>query len=93
MYERILRQLRQKVRTRQYVVSIHAAEEMDEDGYGILDVEAGILTGTILERQRDADTGEAKYRIGGTTAAERRIEEIVKLGPTGKLVIITVYQP
>jgi hypothetical protein len=29
------------------------------------DVERAILTGEILERQRDCDTGESKYRIRG----------------------------
>jgi hypothetical protein len=32
VFERILNQLREKVRTRQYVMTIHAEEEMDEDG-------------------------------------------------------------
>ena len=36
-----------KVRTRQYVMTLHAAEEMDEDGLTIFDVERGILTGKI----------------------------------------------
>ena len=96
MHERILKQMRQKIRTRDYVVSLHAADEMEEDGYTILDVEAGILGGTIVERQRDGETGEtgeSKYRVRGPAAAPGEIEEVAKLGPTGKLVIITVYRP
>ena len=93
MHERILKQMRQKIRTRDYVVSLHAADEMEEDGYTILDVEAGILGGTIQERQRDTETGENKYRIRGPAAVGGKIEEVAKLGPTGKLVIITVYRP
>jgi len=31
MFERILKQMREKVRTRQYVMTLHAEEEMDED--------------------------------------------------------------
>ena len=31
MFERILNQLREKIRTRQYVMTLHANEEMEED--------------------------------------------------------------
>lgn len=53
----------------------------------------GILTGTILERQKDRQTGESKYRVNGETISGNSIELIVKFSPTGKLVIITVYEP
>ena len=85
--------MRQRIRTKAYVVSLHAVDEMEEDGYTILDVEAGILGGIIVERQRDKDTGESKYRIRGPTVAGGEIEEVAKLGVTGKLVIITVFRP
>jgi len=29
MYDRILKQMREKIRTRQYVMTLHAEEEMD----------------------------------------------------------------
>lgn len=58
MFERILNQLREKIRTRQYVMSIHADDEMDEDGLTIFDVESAILSGKIIERQKDQNTGE-----------------------------------
>lgn len=53
----------------------------------------GILTGKILERQRDQLTAESKYRINGKTIEDRNIEALVKEGPTGKVVIVTVYEP
>lgn len=52
MYERILQQMREKIRSRQYVMTLHAEEEMDEDELSIFDVESLILTGKITERQR-----------------------------------------
>jgi len=58
VYERILNQLREKVRIRQYVMTIHADEEMDEDELSIFDVESVILSGKIIERQKDQSTGE-----------------------------------
>ncbi len=93
MFERILKHMQEKVRTRQYVMTFHAEEEMNNDGLTIYDVESGILTGEILERQKDAITAEWKYRIKGQTIADGEVEVIAKLSPTGKLVIITVYVP
>jgi hypothetical protein len=58
MHERILRQVQEKVRTRQYVMTLHADEEMDQDDLSIFDVERGILTGRIIEQQKDHVTAE-----------------------------------
>lgn len=93
MFERILKRIREKVRKRQYVMTLHAEEEMNDDGLTIYDIESGILSGHILERQKDRTTGEWKYRIRGETVESGEVEVIAKLSPTGKLVIITVYIP
>lgn len=85
--------MREKVRRREYVVTAHARKEMIDDDFAIYDVERGILTGEILERQKDQITAEWKYRINGKTISGDEIELIVKLSPTNKLVIITVYEP
>ena len=91
MSERILRQLREKIKTLQYVVTVHAEEEIDSDQLTIFDVEHCILTGSIIERQRDRNSGETKFRVRGRTIDVARIEAIVKIGPTRKLFMITVY--
>ena len=93
MFERILKRLREKIRTRQYVLTLHAEEEMNVDGLTIFDVEQGMLTGKIWERQKDSATGEWKYRIRRRTVEGDEVEALAKEGPTGKLVIITVYVP
>jgi len=92
MFSSILNRMQEQIRTRQYIVTIHAAEEMDDDGFSIFDVEHAILTGNIQERQKDAETGEWKYRLTGHALDNRRIEIVVKLSITGKLVIITAYE-
>jgi len=84
-------QLRNLIRSLNYVVSIHAAEELDDDNLTILDLENIILTGKIVERQRDRHTSEAKYVIRGFTLNHIEAETIVKIGPTGRLVVITAY--
>jgi hypothetical protein len=91
-FPKILKLMREKVRTSDYIMSTHADEEMDEDGLAIFDVEHVILTGEILERQKDNDTNEWKYRIGGQSVAGEPAEVIAKISPSGKLVIITVYR-
>jgi Domain of unknown function (DUF4258) len=50
-----------------------------------------ILTGEILERQKDRDTDEWKYIICGFSMDGDPIEVVAKLGVSGKVVIITVY--
>jgi hypothetical protein len=91
VYERILKQMREKIRTRHYVMTLHAEEEMDEDGLTIFDVERGVLTGQIIERQKDHDLGDWKYLVQGQTVVGQQVIVVAKLGPTNKLVIITVY--
>ena len=91
MYDRILKQMREKIRTRQYVVTLHAEEEMDDDNLSIFDIERGILTGRIIERQRDRVTVEWKYLIKGETVEGDPVVVVAKQSITGKLVIITVY--
>lgn len=93
MFERILKEMRDKIRNREYIMTIHGEEEMDNDSLSIFDVERCILTGKILERQKDKVTAEWKYRLNGKSLSGGEIEVIAKFSPTGKLVIITVYVP
>ena len=58
MFERILKQFRERIRAAQFVVTLHAVEELEDEGLSVLDVEQAILTGRITRRQKDADTGE-----------------------------------
>ena len=92
MLKRILKRLRDKILKREYVMTHHAREEMNDDELTIYDVERSILTGEILERQQDRVTTEWKYRIKGLSVEGDEIEVITKLSPTNKLVIITVYK-
>lgn len=58
VHERILRRCRACVQAAEYFVTLHAADEMDANGYDALDLEAGILSGTLIEAQRDSMTRE-----------------------------------
>jgi len=83
--------MREKVRNRQYVMTLHAEDEMEDDALTIDDVEHALLTGQIVERQRNRETKEWKYLVTGRSRAGNAVGVVAKLSPTGKLVIITVY--
>ena len=73
-------------------MTLHAEEEMEEDGLSILDVENALLTGSIVRRQTDRRSKERKYVVRGRTVDDTRtVVVVVKFGPTALLVILTVY--
>jgi hypothetical protein len=84
--------MREKIRNRQYVMTIHAEEEMDDDGFSIFDVESGVLAGEIRERQKDQNTGEWKYIIKGRSLVGDAIAVVAKISVTEKLGILTVWR-
>jgi hypothetical protein len=84
--------MQDKIRRKDYIMTLHAEEEMNNDCLSILGVENCILNGNIVERQKDQKTAEWKYRISWQFQHFFGIEVIAKLSPTGKLVIITVYK-
>ena len=91
MFERILTRIRALIRAQQFVVTIHADEEMDDDHVTWSEVEQILLTRDIIERQKDRETREWKYVFLGEAADSRRIVVVTKLSPNGKVVILTVY--
>ncbi len=92
VHERILQKMREKVRSRQYIMTLHAEEEMEDDGLSIFDIERCILTGKVIERQRDAAKAEWKYIVRGQTLSGEVVVTVGKMSPTDKLVFITVYR-
>ena len=83
--------LRHLVRALRYSISFHATDEMRDDELTIPDLETIILSGSIVERQRDRSTAETKYIIRGNALHGEEAECVVKIGPTGNIFIITVY--
>ena len=79
-----LKQLKECVRYNEYVATLHAEEEMDEDELSIFDIERAILTGEIVERQKDEEKPEWKYLVRGQTVDEGQVIVVAKISPTGK---------
>jgi len=75
----------------QYIVTVHAYDEMAADDLSVWDVESVFLTGEVVERQKDAKTFESKYRVRGKSLDNINVEVIAKISVTGNVVIITVY--
>lgn len=56
-----------EIRAGRFVVTLHAVEELEDEGLSVQDIEHAILTGKIIRRQKDVDTGEWKYLVSGQT--------------------------
>ena len=92
MYPRILGQIRALVRRGEYVLSVHAENEMADDGLTDQDLEAAILNGRIVRRERDR-IGRPKYVIEGTATAGRGLTTVAQPFQTRQLIlIITAYE-
>ena len=88
MFARILKRMRDLVRLGLYVMTTHA----DADDLSVFDVESAILTGEIVERQKETETGEWKYVISGEAVDGRQISVVAKFGTSIQMLyIITVY--
>ena len=92
MASRILEKIRAQVRSQRYVMTLHAEEQMEEDGFDIFDVENALLTGSIIRRQTDGQSRARKYLVSGRSADDARdLVVVVRFGPPNLLVILTVY--
>jgi len=92
LYERVLRAMRDCVRVGRYVMTTHADEEMTADGLTVFDVEHVLLSGRIVERQRDREWGGWKHRLRGRLPGGEELEVVWKIGARKEAVIITVYK-
>ena len=84
--------IRDCIRSLNYFVSLHAAEELEDDNLTILDLETVLLKGSIVERQRDHATREAKIIVRGKTIDNQGAEVVVKFSRSGALFIVTIYR-
>ena len=92
MYPRVLEKIRALVRRGEYILSIHAENEMADDRLTEQDLEAAILYGKIVRRERDR-IGRAKYVIEGTALDGRGMTAVAQSFQTRQLVvIITAYE-
>jgi hypothetical protein len=92
MYPRILEQIRALVGQGDYVLSVHAENELAKDGFTERDLEAAILTGSVVKRERDR-IGRPKYIIEGMARDGRGLTATAQRFQTrGLVLIITAYE-
>ena len=80
MARRNINDIRDNIRVGKYDMTVHAIEEMAEDGLDILDFEQSILYGQISRIEKDDPRG-ARYVIEGPA-----IEEPISVGSVGRFV-------
>lgn len=87
-----IERIREKIRLRQYDLTLHAMEEMAEDQLDIIDIEKAILNGRISRIERDDPRG-TKYVVEGLAADRVTPVGIVgRFTSVGRYLIITVYK-
>jgi hypothetical protein len=92
MYPRILQQIQALVKQGDYILSIHVEHELENDDFTEQDLEAAILNGEIIRRERDA-ISRPKYIIEGTALDGRGLTAVVQPFQTRRLVVIvTTYE-
>ena len=72
--------------------SLHADEEMANDGLYLPDIEHVLMTGQIIGRQHDVHTAIWKYLIQGYTRDDIDVVIVAKISPVDMLIIVTVYR-
>lgn len=73
-------------------MTVHAVEEMAEDGLDILDIEEAVLNGQIARRTKRDPRG-TKYTIEGLALDGEKLVAIVgRFQANGRFLIITVYE-
>ena len=92
MYPRIFQQIQGLARRGHYVLTIHAENGLDEDGFTEEDLEAAIFNGEIVRRERDS-IGRLKYVIEGAALDGRGLTAVVQPFQIRQLiVIVTAYE-
>lgn len=92
MYPRLLDKIRTLVKQGEYILSIHAENEMADDRLTEQDLEAAILNGRIARRERDP-IGRAKYVIEGKALNGKGLTAVAQFLQTRQIVVIvTAYE-
>jgi len=83
--------IRERVRTRQYLISKHAEDERRNDGLSLSDIEQVLLNGAIVEHYSNTGRGSSCLVCG--KIGERPVHVVCGQNRYSWLVIITVYIP
>jgi hypothetical protein len=85
-----IREIRERIRTKNYEFTGHAEEEREDDDLSVADLRGAILTGRVVQILT-SDLRGNRYVVRGTAQDEREIEVVCRFLASGKLRILTVY--
>lgn len=86
-----IERIREKVRLRQYDMTVHAVEEMAEDGLDIVDMEHAVLTGRVARIERNDPRGNKHVIEGMAADGVTRVGVVGRFTGSGRYLIITTY--
>ncbi len=82
--------LRRKLAFGHYELTAHAKEEMEADGFSVLDVKSAVYSGRIAATQRHA-RGLRKFVVAGRADDGRSLNVVCRLTQSGRARVITVF--
>ncbi len=92
MARRNLERIRGAICKATYDMTVHAAEEMAEDGLDITDVETAVHNGRLIKSETDDPRG-TRYTVHGIgTDGITPVGIVGRFTETGRYLIITVYE-
>jgi hypothetical protein len=92
MPQRPLARIRSAIRETTYDTTVHAVEEMAEDGLQLVDLEASVLNGKVVRSEKD-DLRGMRYTVHGKGAdGMTPVGTVGRFTGTGRYLIITVYR-
>lgn len=91
MSRRLLKKIRNAIRTGNYDLTHHAIDEMAEDGLRVFDVEHAVLTGKIIKTEVDDPRGSRYTMVGLAEDLEIEVGVVGRFTETDIYLIITVY--
>ena len=92
MPSRALTRIKRLVEEGLYEVSDHALDEALQDDFHRVDIESGILTGTVMKTQKDDKRGPKYVIVVQATDLERKIGIVARFKSKELCVITTVYE-
>ena len=86
-----IERIREKVRLRQYDMTVHALEEMAEDGLDVVDMEHAVLVGRVARIERDDPRGNKHVIEGMAADGMTPVGVVGRFTGGGQYLIITIY--
>lgn len=86
-----IERIREKIRLRQYDMTVHAVEEMAEDGLDIVDMEHAVLTGRVARIERNDPRGNKHVIEGMAADGVTRVGVVGRFTGSGRYLIITAH--